>query len=98
MNTFDPRIIFLLPVVIILFLFLNTFLSQLQKLSCESYCQQVATESYNKGYQTGESKGFNEGYTKGYKECEEIYKSKYSECLGLLNLTNLSLQNCTKEL
>jgi|GEM_PF-5903462 len=87
-----------LLILIIVLPLLIAFISQLQKSNCESYCQQVATENYNKGYQAGKSEGFVEGRQKGYQECEEIYKSRYLECLGLLNLTNLNLQNCTKEL
>jgi hypothetical protein len=98
MNITPESITYLPILLLIVAIILGVIYPQLQKLSCESYCQQVATENYNKGYQAGESKGFNEGYTKGYKECEEIYKSKYSECLSLLNSTNLSLQNCTKGL
>jgi hypothetical protein len=87
-----------LLILIIVLPLLIAFISQFQKSNCESYCQQVATENYNKGYQAGKSEGFVEGRQKGYQECEEIYKSRYLECLGLLNLTNLNLQNCTKEL
>jgi hypothetical protein len=87
-----------LLILIIVLSLLIAFISQFQKSNCESYCQQVATENYNKGYQAGKSEGFVEGHQKGYQECEEIYKSRYLECLGLLNLTNLNLQNCTKEL
>jgi hypothetical protein len=87
-----------LLILIIVLSLLIAFISQFQKSNCESYCQQVATENYNKGYQAGKSEGFVEGHQKGYQECKEIYKSRYLECLGSLNLTNLNLQNCTKEL
>jgi len=87
-----------LLILIIVLSLLIAFISQFQKSNCESYCQQVATENYNKGYEAGKSEGFVEGHQKGYQECKEIYKSRYLECLGLLNLTNLNLQNCTKEL
>jgi hypothetical protein len=98
MDILDLTIIPKLFILIIILSLSIVFISKLQNLNCESYCQQVATENYNKGYQTGKSEGVKEGYYKGYQECEEFYKSKYSECLSLLNLTNLSLQNCAKEL